>query len=251
MVRKVNLVAAAAVLLLFFVSTCNAQLLFDQSITPIFGSGNTDVGWTTNDPSDNAGGMQLGLRAKVRFNDMNQPENVFNSNGDGTYNHEAGVPMPGFGFQPNDPATARWNFEFSINTGAGNVLDDFTYRIDIDFDPGVGTNFLSFDLINDLPTSPPSPIDYYDHAIGTAATGNGGGTVATDQANYLALIAGNQVAQNSWNMQFFDNAPTFPFDGAVDGQYTFVLTAFSGGMTTVTSTSIDVIVGDGAMIGTE
>lgn len=223
MIRMMIAATAATCLM----GTNASAALFDQNITPdaIFGSGNANGGWTV----ETAGGVELGLRAKVRFNDMNLPENTFNSNGDGTYTFDAGLPPSGFGFAPGSSSTAVWNFEWSINSDvdgtANRVLDELTYLLEIDFDPTAGTNFLPFDPIN-----VPSP-NSADHAIGTNATGNGGGTSVTnnpaDRPAYLNLIAANNVAQNSWNMEFFDNAGGgFPFDGAQTGEYTIRLTAF-------------------------
>lgn len=222
-------------------SSGNAVTQFDQNITPdvIFGSGNANGGFTTN----RTNGIELGLRAKQRF----PAANIFNSNGAGTYSHAAGVPSPGFSFAPDSPSTALWNFEWSVNVdfsgdNAGQTLDDFTFRIGIDFDPGFGTNFLEFDPIN---------VAYADHALGDNSTPNGGGTVidrfaADRDTQYAAQLASQIVAQNSWNMQFFDNAPLFPFDGNNDGQYEFFLAAFEGG-DEVARTEISVIVGAGAI----
>ena len=215
----------------------SAVVMFDQDVTAIFGSGNADTNWTV----DRAANVELALRAKLRFDAANNPQNIFNSNGDGTYSFDAGLPPAGFPFASGSTSTAVWNFEWSINTDvagtAGRSLDDLTYTLDIDFDPGLGTNFLTFDLINVPPTSVP---DFADHAIGNNATPNGGGTTATDRPSYLGLIAANNVAQNSWNMEFFDNAGMgFPFDGRTQGVYDFRLTAFDAG-SQVASVSIQV-----------
>lgn len=214
-----------------FVSSVNAlPLLFDQNITPdvIFGSGNANGSWTV----DRSNGVELGLRAKLRFDSTNQPQNIFNSNGDGTYSFLIGQPPGGgFGFAPNSPSTAVWNFEWSINSNFDNLsgfdLDDLTYLLEIDFDPSAGTNFGSGDLIN-LPAS--AVPNFADHSIGDNTTVNGAGTEAGNRPDYLDLIANNNVAQNSWNMEFFDNtAAGFPFNANVAGTYTFQLTAFNGG----------------------
>ena len=162
---------AALFVALLVSSVSKADLAFDKHITPdvIFGSGNANGFWTV----DQNNGVELGLRAKLRFNSSNMPENTFNSNGDGTYTFQAGAPSPGFG--GSSSSTAVWNFEWSINTNymdanPGFELDDLTYVLDIDFDPSAGTNYLSFDPINI-----PAP-DFADHAIGDNSTGNGGGT---------------------------------------------------------------------------
>ena len=50
----------------------------------------------------------------------------------------------------------------------------------------------------------------------------------------------DNVAQNPWNMEFFDNAGMgFPFDGRTQGVYDFRLTAFDAG-SQVASVSIQV-----------
>lgn len=88
------------------------QLLFDQNVIPdvIFGSGNANGAFTVNRNND----VELGIRAKVRFP---VPSNTFNSDGDGTYTHQAGD----FG------GLAPWNFEWSVNSdydgSTGNSLD--------------------------------------------------------------------------------------------------------------------------------
>src|SRR6056297_387646 len=62
------------------------------SVTPdiIFGDGN-DNGSFTVDRSNN---IEIGLRAKLRYNLAGVPENTFNSNGDGTYSFNAAEGNP-------------------------------------------------------------------------------------------------------------------------------------------------------------
>lgn len=216
-----------------------ATLLYDRNVTPdvIFGSGNDNGSFTVARDF----GVELGLRGKQRF----PKANVFNSNGDGTYNFDAGVPSPGFGSPPGSSSTALWNFEWSVNVDFGDdspttpTLNSFTYLMGIDFDPGLGTNFLQFDPIN---------VAYADHALGDNSTLNGGGTVidkdaADREAQYAAALASNTVAQNSWNMEFFDTAPVFPFDGNNDGRYEFFLAAFDDQGNQLARTEISIIVG--------
>jgi hypothetical protein len=220
------------------------SLLFDQDVTPdvIFGSGNDNGSFTVNQSN----GIELGLRGKLRFNDSNNPENTFNSNGDGTYGFAAVTPplLGGFSFAPGSTTTPIWNFEWSVNSnydGTGDVLNAFDYRLDIDFDAGIGTNFQSFDLIN-LPSA--------DHAVGNNTTGNGGGV--SNLANYATNIGIQNVAQNSWNMEFFNNAPFNIFDPTLDGTYDFVLTAFGNDTEDVLAQSkIQIIVGEGAADDTQ
>lgn len=211
----------------------HAVTTYDADVKPdiLFGSGVNNGGFTV-DQNDGVG-VELGLRAKLRFDDNNQAQNIFNSNGDGTYSFEAGLPPTGFGWVPGSTSTAVWNFEWSINSNfdgsSGYNLDDLTYTLDIDFDPSAGTNFLSFDPINGIdPTKPMDPL-YYDHSIGNNGSDDTTDSVAGDSTEYSTLIAGNNVAQNSWNMEFFSTVAPQTFSGAARGIYTFTLTAFDGG----------------------
>ncbi len=212
-----------------------SALSFDQNVTPdvIFGTGNANGAFTV----DQNNGIELGLRGKLRFNDSNDPENTFNSLGNGTYRFRAGLPPTGFGFAPGSTSTARWSFEWSINSdyddSSGFALNDLLYLIEIDFDPSAGTNFLGFDPIN---------LAFADHAIGDNSTGNGGGATASDDSEYAALIGANNVAQNSWNMEFFDDAGAgFPFDGRTPGVYDFRLSAFDQNEVLLASTEISIV----------
>lgn len=213
-------------------SPAKAVIAFDQDVTNnvIFGSGNANGSWTT----DRANGVEVGLRAKVRFNAANAPENTFNSNGAGTYEFQAGLPPTGFGFAPGSTSTATWNFEWSINSNydgtSGYDLDDLSYVVRLDFDRGPGTSFLAFDQIN-----LPSPA-FGDHAIGDNTTANGAGISAGDRLTYETLLANNNLAQNSWNMEFFDDGGAFFFDGSVSGEYEFQLEAFDNGVSVAMST---------------
>lgn len=240
----ISVAATAAVL--GFVTPANAVVEFDQDATSnlIFGSGNDNGSFTT----DRRNGVELGMRGKLRFDAGNQPQNIFNSNNDGTYSFDAGLPPTGFGFAPGSTSTAKWNFEWSINSsfdGSGVNLDQLTYNIGMDFDPGVGTNFLEFDPINVL---------LADHSIGTNATAQAAGSEAAGAddiakaADYALLIANNNLAQQSWNMEFFDDGGAFFFDGRVDGTYDFFLEAFSPSAGSLARVDIQIIVGAGAPV---
>lgn len=233
--------AVAAVAAIGMAHPARATIAYDQNVTNmvIYGSGNGNGSFTT----DRSGGVELGLRTKTRFNASGQPENTFNSNGDGTYSYAAGQPaVGGFGWAPGSASTATWNFDWSINSNydgsTGLNLDDLSYEIGIDFDPGIGTNFMFFDPITG---------GIIDNSIGTNATGQGQGVEAANAGQYATLIANNNLAQNSWNMEFFDGG-SFAFDANVDGTYDFVLSAFSGA-TQIASVNIQVIVGAGAPPG--
>ena len=231
--------AIPALALVLSAGVASAAPIFDitdANVTPdvIFGSGNANGGFSI---SQNAG-IEIGLRGKLRFDENNNPQNTFNSNGDGTYTFQAGNPPTGFGFDPNNPTTPVWNFEWSVNTdydeSTGKNLNDFDYFMSLDVDPGPGATFQggSFDPINVL-----SGDRIPDHAIGGNSTVNGGGSVATNAlttasgsnpGNYGNLLANNNVAQNSWSYEFFNTStgdPTFGFDPNEPGSYVISLAA--------------------------
>ena len=168
-----------------------AGVEFDQNVTPevIFGSGNTNGSFTT----DRRNGIEIGLRAKIPF------VGVVNSNGDGTYSYTLAETAA-------DGLPRHWNFDWTVNTDisgtTGKKLDDFTYIMGMDTDPGLGVDFLQFDPITQV-ASPP----YFDHSIGDNSTANGAGVEATDAASYASLVSSNNVAQNSWRYSFFDTLP--------------------------------------------
>lgn len=234
---KKNLQIVVALTFMLLTSSVFA-LSYDQNVTPdvIFGSGNANGGWTVSrliSPGDAL--MELGLRAKLRYDQNGQPQNIWNSNGDGTYTFNAGQ-VTG---QSSD--TAEWCFEWSINTNYLNgsdsnmdlVLDEYTYLLKIDYDPSAGTNFVTFDPIN---------VDYADHAIGDNTTGNCAGIEATDAAEYANYISIYNVAQNSWQMKWFDDSLTESFDPTATGTYDFVLEAYKdGSLQTSTSMQVEVV----------
>lgn len=195
---------------------------YDVDATPdiLFGGGNANGSFT----ADRAAGLELALRTKLRFNAMNAPENTFNSNGDGTYTFTPGAPTGGAGWVT--PSTPFWNVEWSVNTdfdgSSGATVDAYTYEIGLDIDPGAGADFIAFDPID--PTV--NPAGYWDHAFGTNVSVNGGGATASDTATYNALAASNNVAQNSWNIEFFNDPPFDTFDPNVEGEYDAYLAAF-------------------------
>jgi hypothetical protein len=203
-----------------------AVTTFDDDITPdtIYGSGNTNGLFTV----DRSAGVELGLRAKIPF------AGITHSNGDGTYSYTLSEL---FTADPTQP----WNFDWTVNTdwdgSTGDHIDDLTYLLEIDFDPGPGTDFLAFD-----PITPSIPVPFFDHSIGTNTTPNGGGAVATDAPTYLGLIAANNVSQNSWRHAFWPYHPTLTYDPTVPGVYDVVLSAFDGSSALVASVTIQVIV---------
>ena len=228
-------------------STAFGAPAFDQNVTPdvIFGSGNANGSYTV----DRSSGVEIGLRGKLRFNSANSPENTFNSNGDGSYTFQAGNPPTGFGFDPNSPTTPVWNFEWSVNTdydgSSGLALDDLTYELSMDADPSSGVNAMAFDPITIAAGDRIS-----DHAFGDNSTGNGGGVTASNAlatyvdgsgTNYDELIAQNNVAQNSWSYEFFnDSGPLAGFDPNDIGEYEISLAAFNADGSEVSRSTITI-----------
>ena len=213
----------------------NSTVVCDQNVTnnAIFGSGNINGSFTV----DRNSGVELGLRGKLRFGAGNQAENVFNSNGDGTYSFDAGFPtgggLPGWA----GPTTPFWSIEWSANSNfdgsSAQNLDALTYELGMDFDPGPGTDYLVFDpmaLNSVLPYTPPAVQPFWDHSLGDNSTAMGAGVEAGDAATYAANLAIYNLAQNSWTPEFFNNAPFDSFDPTIAGRFDFYLAAFDGGV---------------------
>ena len=198
--------------------TALADMEFDQDVVPdvIFGSGNTNGGFTT----DRQNGIEIGIRAKIPF------VGTINSNGNGTYSYS----LAETDHDSNGATARRWNFDWTVNTyfddNSGLMLDDLTYELGMDSDPGPGTDFLTFD-----PVTPTGAVPFYDHSIGNNSTMNGGGFEAGDAATYLALLANNNVLQQSWRYSFFDTfAPLDMYDPEEPGLYTVYLLAKDEGI---------------------
>ena len=211
----------------------NALVEFDQNTTPdvIFGSGNTNGAFTT----DRNNSVEVGLRAKIPF------IGTTNSNGDGTYSYTLAETD-----HDNNLGTAnRWNFDFTVNTnydGSGtNNLDQYTYEMGLDSDPGDGTEFLVFDPIT--PNTLPLGQAFFDHSIGTNVTLNGAGAEATDEPSYAVLLANNNVLQQSWRNSFFPISPLDTYNPDSPGTYNVYLIVKLGGVQ-VARTDIQVIIND-------
>lgn len=213
---KTTLLLLAAVLLAV---PAFGTIAYDQNVTPdvIFGDGNDNGHFTVfTDATPNGDTIELGLRAKVRFNSLGLPENTFNELAPGEYYFLAGVGTGQSGITPT------WAFEWTVNTdatGLGNFqVGDFTYELGLDFDPGPGTNYVVFDPItpNTLPMSAP----YWDHAMGDNTTANGAGVEAGDEPTYASYLQTYNVAQQSWRYSWFDLNSTFnPNDTGVYNIY--------------------------------
>ncbi|WP_136634496.1 VPLPA-CTERM sorting domain-containing protein [Pseudooceanicola onchidii] len=228
----------------------------------IFGSGNTNGGFTvgtgTYDGPNIVGPvvkLELGLRAKLRFDENNLPSATYNYDGVDTYTFNAGAAPGGFGWDAGSPTTPVWSFDWSVGTDLDftkpsngyTSLNALTYQMRIDGDAGAGTNFFNFDPINQ---------SYADHALGNMITANGDGTVAADATGYADLLNKSSVAQNSWNYEFFNETtdaffmpPLANFDPSVAGSYRIEFEAFyddgtGAGAVSVASTGININVVD-------
>ena len=184
------------------------------NVTPgvIYGSGNANGSFT----GVTVDGLELALRAKLRYDSSGQPQNTYGYDGTSRYfftNIGNAVPSN----------RSVFNFDFAINTDAtgstGLNLEDYDFLLSIDNDPTAATNFLTFD-----------PCFYGDNSLGDNTT-----TSATD-SSAPNCGTGFNVAQNSQNLGF-----GYSFDPDSPGQYSFVLQASRGGQV-VASTSIDVFV---------
>jgi hypothetical protein len=212
---------------------------YNQDVTPdvIFGAGNLNGHFAVDSVNTFMYTMELGLRAKVRFNSSGLPENTFNEFAPGEYYFQAGVATGQSGITPT------WAFEWAVNCDATAFgmfhVGDFTYELGLDFDPSPGTNFWVFDPItpNTLPYSAP----YWDHSMGDNTTANGAGVEAGDAPTYASYLQTYNVAQQSWRYSWFDGFSTFnPND---TGVYDIYLAAFAPGGNEVARTQIQVYVG--------
>ena len=201
--------ALLILLALVLLPTGAHALVYDASVTPdvIYGSGNSNVGWTI----DSQNGVELGLRAKARY------VGVTGSNGDGTYSYDAGF---------SSGTAAIWNYDFHINvSGTNSYLDGFNYLLNVDVDPTAGVTWYT---VNPLSA-------FYDNEWGTDATANGDGVMGTAE-----LASDNTVVQNSRNMGW----DVFGFDPTLDGLYDFQLSVLDLTGTLLAQTSMQVFVGD-------
>lgn len=147
---------------------------YNDNITAIFGGGNPDTGWTSQ-TGDGATGneIKLALRGKNRDTGATpQPTTL------GTYEFATGGAA--------NPLYAKWNYEFSIDSGALN-LDQYDYFLSVDLDPSAGVSYVTFDPL----------AAYNDNEYGNSGTLNGDGVPGTS-----ALAASNPITQNSQNIRW-------------------------------------------------
>ncbi|MEE4207934.1 MAG: hypothetical protein V2I43_01550 [Parvularcula sp.] len=215
--KKITALLAATILSL--VSAAFAQNA-DQ-VTPgvIYGSGNNNEAFTI----DRQGSIEVGLRGKLRFDENNAPQSVYNYDGVDTYTFDPAFADPGFGFTPGVDPT--WNFDWSVNVNldgqTGASLSDYIYRLELDVDPSAGFDFLTFDPIN---------VPCADHALGTNASSQSNRTItncgsATAGTDYQSNLAQFNLAQQSWSYSFFSGILA-GFDPTDAGLYTIRLSVF-------------------------
>ncbi len=198
----------------------SGAVAYNVNITAIFGGGNPDTGWTTGTGS----GITLGLRGKNRDTGATpQPTTL------GVYEFATGVAA--------NPTKAKWQWEFSINSGAGNLSAHFDYYVRIDLDPSQCVNYF---VANAL-------VDWTDNAYGNDLTPNGAGVNGTP-ATSAALAAANNIAQQSQNVVF---PPTLG-NPLLNATYNYELYAVAKGAgpggAKVASVSITVVVGTGGAV---
>lgn len=241
--KKPVLTSLAVAVLAMSALSANAA---DLSVTSnaIYGGGNSNGGFTVNTTN----GVEVGLRVHKRYPSPSDSAADIGSNNNGTYNQAAG------GFGPSS-ARAGWNFDWSINTdptstGTGKV-SDYTYLIGMDFDPSFGDNFQTFDLINGVNPNPAAGgLALWDHSFGNNTTAMSAGveaagaTLALALTDYNSLKGANNLVQNSWNFEFFDDGGLFSFDPTVNGNYKIFLQVLDSGGE-VARSDIEVIVGTG------
>ncbi|NLV41498.1 MAG: PASTA domain-containing protein [Candidatus Hydrogenedentes bacterium] len=253
----------AGVFFVLFLAGGAEALLYDQDVTfgdistgpsdpqrMLYGSG-TNGGFTV----DRRNGVELGLRGQIRFGVNNQPQNIYNSNGDGTYSFPTGTPnlaLP----HPEwaSETTPVWSVVFAINSDHEDrddtpsaVLSDFTYEMAVDFDPSAGTdNWLKFDLINGNGLF--FQLAVPDHALGFYSQ-QSPGIVTTTLPDYMNAIGTMNIAHNTSNVEFinldlraFGFGDYSGFDPNEPGVYDVYIAAFSGGVE-VARSEITILVG--------
>lgn len=151
----------------------NSICLDDHRITPnTFVWSNTNGAFTV----DRNYGIELGLRAKVRYDYRNRPKgegDVIPFDGEHTYTFHMGLP-------PDDAKAnhSRWNLDWTINSdydaidSSGKKIKDYKYRFILDADPGPGIT--PVELLDRISADKRG----HWHRIGNNTTPQGGGVSA-------------------------------------------------------------------------
>ncbi len=197
-----------------------------SAITAFFGTQNSDADWT----KSVKGGTTMGIRARQRFP---EPTAFTGSRGAGSgiYDQPSAQTSPLIHPIWYTERTPDWNFDWSVDLGAagaaftGNVGQTWKFEIGMDFDPSTETNFRRFD---------PIMVSLSDNAIGISTSSSNpiscADCYAASATQYATLLSTRNMAQNSWNLQFFaDAAHPLPLP-SVAGYYTFYMAAFLNGL---------------------
>lgn len=173
------------------------------TLSTLNSNGNQD-GWTV---VAGYNGGELGMRAKVRYPGGTDDTGTVVGN---KYTFDV-VNDYAAEYAATPANRSMWNFEFSLNLGAGIAnpaggifdMNDLTYNITIGTSPGNATTY-AFDFIN-TGGDPARPGGGFDHYLANTSTP----TTAIDfykagnDAAYTTALNSARVAQNSWNLGFF------------------------------------------------
>jgi|SRR6056297_3405948 len=228
----------ATVPALAFALSAGAANAANVSPDIIFGGGNDNGSFTVTTFSFGGGDIEIGLRAKLRYNDSGLAENTFNWDNTDSYTF---APTAG---TPSNRSV--FNYEWSVNvedTGSTiGQLREMGGRAEISFDtdPSSGVNFTSYDPFGNLGTG------YY---VGDNSTPNGQKKFDSDPGLSDFLFPGfketdtfgdnlgnSTVAQNSVNYGFLSGAPLS------QGDYQIGLSIFNANDQELGSTEISVSV---------
>ncbi len=192
----------------------------------IYGSGNANGSYT----GDTSNGVEVGLRAHVRYGSGGQPQNTFNYDGDHTYTFDSTLFTAPAG-------RSGWNFDWSVNTDptgtTGKTISDYTYQLTVTGPGGVyRTPFDPYDGSTKV-----GPDDFYDHSFGNNGTANSAGVEATNSTEFATYKGTYNLSQQSWNLGFEDLLTLAMVQST--GLFTITLDVIDGG-NTIASASINV-----------
>lgn len=180
------------------------------SAVPVSSFGDLPEGWDVGDGQPNGGfAISSNTAPPVRLALRSQDHTVGISANDGvsTYYVSAGERSPGSGL-------SNWNLDLSVNTFEAAITPNFDVFLDIDWNPGVGVNLVSYDIDELLAVVDP--------------------------------LANLYQASENLGFSYWGQA----FDPLATGTYSFTLRAYDRNSPTVlaASTSIDVVVGGGQTV---
>jgi hypothetical protein len=170
-------------------STSDADTIDDQMY---YGAGNPNDDW--NVIRHEGAGVELGLKIKHRGGDE-YPEASIDANGVAHYTVSSGP-------QPGNPARAEWNFDFAATRLASGQDETFTYKLEIDLDPGPGETWYTV-------YSSAAPLDSYVDA-----------NTFQNSSNYGFYAAGIDTDPNTPGIQPYAFGP---------GEFNIRLSAYEGG----------------------